>query len=484
MSNKEWFTGDKEGLRQHAERFGKARVVVELVANALDAGGKNIRFSLDPIAGKPRANLLIEDDGEGFLNLSHAYTLFAKSNRRDDAEKRGRFNLGEKLFLSICNNATITSTTGSVVFDEEGRHEHRTRRSSGTILLADVAMTRAEVEETLKVLKQLLVPFEVRLTVNNERLPSRGRHHHFTATLQTDLQDNNGEYTRKTRRSTTVELYPFVAGLDEKPMIYELGIPVVELEGGDRWHINVTQKVPLTMSRDNVPPAYLSYLRALVLNEMKDKLSSEDAAQPWVAEALENTTVSPEAVLAATKLRFGDKFAAATPGYEESNSNAFAMGYTVIPPTGLSANAREKLREIGELQSTKQIAPPKIENIRSYIDPQDYTEAEATCVKFTKHIARCLLGFDIAVWIAEISGGVAACYGRGELTFNVKNVEFAKAYRGQRKDLLDLIIHELGHHYESNHLNYSYHKAVTDLGARMTIHALEFPQDFDIKRWT
>jgi hypothetical protein len=39
-------------------------------------------------------------------DLSHAFTLFAESVKKGDAEKRGRFNLGEKLVLALCDEAT------------------------------------------------------------------------------------------------------------------------------------------------------------------------------------------------------------------------------------------------------------------------------------------------------------------------------------------------------------------------------------------
>ena len=34
--------------------------------------------------------------------------------------KRGRFNLGEKLFLSVCEYATVATTTGTIEFRESG----------------------------------------------------------------------------------------------------------------------------------------------------------------------------------------------------------------------------------------------------------------------------------------------------------------------------------------------------------------------------
>jgi hypothetical protein len=42
-----------------------------------------------------------------------------------------------------------------------------------------------------------------------------------------------------------------------------MGLPVVEIgeTGGDKWHINAMQKVPIGKDRDNVPPAFLTAVR-------------------------------------------------------------------------------------------------------------------------------------------------------------------------------------------------------------------------------
>ena len=86
-------------------------------------------------------------------------------------------------------------------------------------------------------------------------------------------------------------------------MLYEMGIPVVET--GDRYHVDVQQKVPLNMDRDNVTPAYLRLLRAAVLNATHHLLDKEDALQPWVREACSDDRVSVEAVKSVMDMRFG-----------------------------------------------------------------------------------------------------------------------------------------------------------------------------------
>src|SRR5687768_5610372 len=104
-----WFDIDKAGLAAILERRGKAFALFELVQNAWDSGTERVEIRLSPIAGEPYATLEVEDWGEGFADLAHAYTMFARSSRAGNPTKRGRFNLGEKLVLALCRKAAITS---------------------------------------------------------------------------------------------------------------------------------------------------------------------------------------------------------------------------------------------------------------------------------------------------------------------------------------------------------------------------------------
>jgi hypothetical protein len=48
---------------------------------------------------------------------------------------------------------------------------------------------------------------------------------------------------------------------------------------------------------------------------------------------------------------------------------------------------------------------------------------------------------------------------------------------------VDLVIHELGHEYEPNHLSKNYNDALTRLGAAAVMLALENPGLFDLSRF-
>lgn len=110
-----WFEVDKQGLAKILERKGKEFALMELIQNAWDEPGvTKVTASLE-YRGRNRALLVVEDDApEGFQNLSHAFTLFAESVKKANPEQRGRFNLGEKLVLALCDEVTIQTTQGGL----------------------------------------------------------------------------------------------------------------------------------------------------------------------------------------------------------------------------------------------------------------------------------------------------------------------------------------------------------------------------------
>ena len=116
-----WFDVDRKGLAKLLERRGKEFLVFELLQNAWDEDVKVVTAELRRVAGAKRGRRYVlivqDDDPEGFTDLAHAYTLFADSAKKVDVHKRGRFNLGEKLVLALCESATIVTTKGTVQFN-------------------------------------------------------------------------------------------------------------------------------------------------------------------------------------------------------------------------------------------------------------------------------------------------------------------------------------------------------------------------------
>src|SRR6185503_1889316 len=286
------FEVDKQGLAKILERRGKAFVITELWQNAVDEDNvTRIVIDLKRI-GKYHAQLSVADDAPlGFTDLKHAYTLFAESYKKGNALKRGRFDLGEKLVIALCNYAHIITTKGTVVFENGGRRHSAVTTDGGTEFVGRLPMTEEEYEACCREIRRLIVPMNVTTIFNGEELTRRVCLASFPARLLTEIADESG-VLRRTPRDTTVELY--LPRPSEKATIYEMGVPIVE--SGDQYHVNILQRVPLNMDRDNVTPGYLRDIRALALNNASDFMTAEEIKAPWVDDALEDDLTETEAL--------------------------------------------------------------------------------------------------------------------------------------------------------------------------------------------
>ena len=127
--------------------------------------------------------------------------------------------------LALCNEASIVSTKGAVMFDNRGRTAMKARRPRGTEFQGIARITRAELAEIKIGLRKLIAPPHVMTLVNGERLPTRIPLKTIEATLPTEIADDEG-MLRRTARKTTINVYDPLPG--ETAMLFEMGIPVVE----------------------------------------------------------------------------------------------------------------------------------------------------------------------------------------------------------------------------------------------------------------
>jgi len=474
---------DVQGLAKLVERRGKDFAVLELVQNAWDEDVTTVDVELEYL-GHNKARLTVTDDSpEGFRDLSHAFTMFADSYKKDDPNKRGRFNLGEKLVIALSDTVEIRSTKGGVLIDVKNntRKMIRAKRKQGTEFVAVLRMTQAEVNEAEARFHTLIAPEGIATKLNGKTLLPRQPIHTFEATLATEAADAEG-FLRPTRRKATIEVYSPKGG--EAPAIYEMGLPVVATH--DRYHLNIMQKVPLNTDRDNVTPAYLKDLRALVVNEMATRMSAEESSATWVNVALEDDLIEPEAVEEIMTKRFGEKRVAFDPSDLEANKIAASEGYTVVPGRALSRDAWKNVKQYETVQPAGQVTPsPKpyseTGDSRKEIPEEKWTEGMRNVAEFSQMVAEYVLGASVqVVFTSDVTWPYLATYGRGcELTYNKGKLGKAFFENGIDEHVIDLLIHEYGHHYESDHLSRNYYKALTKIGARLMRLALDRPELFE-----
>jgi len=496
----DWFVAHKDGLRQIHERLVDRRgfgvIAGELYQNVADTNATFCKITIKKVTGKPRIIITVEDDGPGFHDLTHAWTIFAPSQKKGDPTKAGRFNVGEKMVLSFAHHAQISTTTGTVEFNDgsnmqpKGRFEFpRRKRERGTIFTAELVCNQERHDQLIAYMRTVIVKPGLKLTVNGgDEVPIRNPIHKFECQLQTEIGDD----LRKTIRSTEVQVYE-TSG-DEVAMLYELGIPVVET--GDRWHYNVQQKVPLNIDRDNVTPAFLRSVRVSVLNEMHRRISKDDTTTTWVEEASSDPKCTDDAAETLRVKKYGEKSVAFDPTNQEANNEAAAHGFTVIPSRGFTSGQRENLKRAGTLQSSSSAFPTAGRGaygeggggIVKIIGEDKWTVGMTLIHDYTKECAKKIMNKQIQVQFVHVDKFEykrwAACYGRGHLngTSTFQYNVFVLGYKWFDKSVTEevdaLMIHEFGHEYESNHLSEEYYNALCMIGAKLKKAVMDDPEWF------
>lgn len=481
MKNKNnWYEVDKDGWFKVIEQKGRGRILSELIQNAWDEDGvTKVTLDITPIPNKPFSTLIITDDSDdGFHDLSHAYTLYAESKKKDDPNKRGRFNVGEKLFLALCRKASIISTKGTVIFSETGnRSQNSKKQEKGTTITAEFRITREQTDEAISYIQTLIPPENITTIINGNILIPRSPIKTVIEQIPTEIADKEGNL-KNTRRKTKIAFYALVG--NEIPTLYEMGIPVVELDEGARWHVNINQKIPLNQDRDNVTPAYRKEIMVILANNMYDFLNESDFVNPLWLGVVEDKRVHDRVYQKSFESRFGTKVVAFDPNDQEANSKAVAEGYIPIYGRQLSKEGWERAKELKLTPSAGKLFPthPAITGIAEPFPLSDWTDAMFFIEKECIRLAGKLIGNSINFTISNMTDCVA-CYDRSnkQLSFSVKMLGskwFDKCMTEIKKDRVSIafhsiLIHELAHEYETNHLSENYYNACCDIGAKLAL---------------
>jgi len=269
------FEVDIKGLR---ELFGSTpawRHAVELVTNVFDEFLGYQEGMVSPTScvvtltkdGNRPAQLTVKDDGGGFKDPTDIYTLFRTTEKRKDPTVSGRFNAGEKQLIAVSREAVIMTRNYTVKFINGVKTvtKHKDpNHHKGTTIEAVLPMVKGDFETALEMLSNVIPPEGINYVVNGEIITRPVAKHQVEVTLPTVvLQEFDGmgiSAMKKTNRKTKVEVFS-----QDKPWLYELGIPVMPLEEtAYSYSLNVNQKIPMSMSRDLVKREYIMRLIGLV----------------------------------------------------------------------------------------------------------------------------------------------------------------------------------------------------------------------------
>jgi hypothetical protein len=466
-----WFEVDREGLRKLLAHRGPEFALFELLQNAWDEPGvTEVEVTVQSTPGRAATAVVSVTDNapNGFATLSHAWTLYAPSAKTADPQQRGRFNQGDKLVLALADEAQITTTTGSVSFDATGRRRSRRRRDVGSQVRVVLRLTRDDQARMVEACQRLLAPAHIATSVNGQLLQPRTplADGSWRATLPTVKADADG-YLRRTRRQTTVTLYEPRRG--ERATLYELGIPVVEI--GDRWHVNIDQKVPLNSDRDNVPPAYLRELRVQVANHTAGLLDPTDATAPWVRQAIGDPRVEATTVQQVLERLYGPKRVAYDPSDPEANKIATGRGYTVVYGGAHSGDEWQQIRRAGALPPAGKVTPsPKVllrPDGKPPIPSDHWTLGMRRLASYTRQLGLELLGFEPTVEFQDLPNEHRAWWGSRTITFNLRRLGRDWPDQATQAEVDALLLHEFAHDRVVDHLARAFPDEVARLGARL-----------------
>jgi hypothetical protein len=462
VKSSSWLEVDKDGLRELQEGKPKSYLVRELVANAWD---EDITFcNINTAYEKGVANISVEDDSpNGFKDLADSYTLFKHTSKRSNPNQRGRFNLGEKQVLSLCHDAKVESTKGTIIFNKDGTRSRSSKHTDkGTKVTVNVKMSRPDYEEIINSLGHYLSPKNILTKINGQTLEYKQPFKTTSATLQTELEEDGA--FRKTQRKTEIEIHR----ISGDSYLYEMQIPVMKIDC--QFSIDIQQKIPLNIDRETVSPAFLKTVFAEVLNATYNDITDEDSSENWIRQASGSERISGNAIAEVTRKRFGEKVLIGNPFDPTANDEAISNGYKVIQSKELSQEERQQLKSKAPIESTtaqfggewvhaKEIAP---------------SAEQAKVASYAIRIHKRLNDIELEVRFVECPEDRThmADYGNHTLTFNVSALPYD--YFKDHLTTTDLILHEIGHEF-GNHTEHRYHEALTRMAQKLLIIALNEP---------
>lgn len=482
---KNWIEVDRKGLADLIINQPKSRIIFELVQNAWDEDGvTRVDVTLRSNGHGTHEVSVIDDSPDGYTDIRHAWVLYAPSKKKADPTRRGRFNSGCKMVLALASSAMVISTQSAVEFTEaNGRRNLRRRREKGTEFVGTFKMSKTEAIEAFGKARRLIPPEGITTTIRYtntgddddsyilaSRKPMRVAEN---VTLPTILADDEG-VLRQRDRQTTVNIYDPNEG--EAPTLYELGIPVLGLDGGEPWHIDVQQRVPLNQDRDNVTPRYLQKVRCAVIGAAHLDLTQETASAQWATDATEDYSCSKDATTAMLDLRFGVKRVAHDLSDPEANLLAAAKGYTVVPGGALTGTQWNNAKYDGLILPAGRVTPsatilsspdgvPSLPPEKWTVDMQAMADyAEQLCVALG---VRETLRVD---WYADMNLGFVGFWDiRGTLGLNKGRMKpvIDGWMDGDVRPFLALLLHEFAHEEESNHLSSKFADEIAALGSRL-----------------
>jgi len=482
ISEGEWLAVSTEGFSEQQRGRPLAHLVKELVQNALDSVGGAGRIELEFTPTGPRtASVRCADDGPGAEDLTQLNVVFV-TGKKDGVTQRGRMGRGFKELLSIATTARVRSRDQELLFTAgDGgmrRVVHRRGMDWHNGFEAAMEIEHDEADKDLAgYFQSFLLPAGVTLLVNGSPVPVRPVHRTVDARLTTE-RFAKGRW-EKPSLATRVHLVAVREG--EAPLIYEMGIPVCEVEWSEPYHCDVQQRCPMNPNRDAVMSGYPARLHKACLPALLPEMTAERALAAWVGEAAQ--TAPNDVQKAVVAKAFGEGVVRAVPvtGKFDHNADAEELGSTVVHSAHMTggfrkllqqqvptaaAVAKEAMQRRAELATDASLGRDDVVALDLAADLPDAQDATRAIMRFG--LEAVLARMDFAQWFGE---AVVECRYRQFRAVPVKvayletiaatwslggTLTLSLAFEGFwdspfERGSFELLLHELAHHEAFHH---------------------------------
>lgn len=462
---KDWLEISTEGFAQRQADRKPEHLLKELVQNALDAvsgsalGEVEIGVEIAKLGRKKVTLVTVTDNGPGISDPSDLRTVFCTS-KTDSFLIRGRLGQGFKEVLCLALEAKICSRNGGLWFHiEKGTRvtdlyqigagptsEYLKYQYPGTRVQMWMDWPESSHPGIIEYLHSLIPPAGTRMKVNGQFIARHTIAHNIECQLRTELFQD-GKWVRRERPGEVDLIHT-----PGTPMIYEMGIPVQEIEWTQPYHINVQMRVPMNPRRDAVAAGYFKDLYRQLLPTLMPKLEPEQLRDEWVSLAVEEAT--PELRKEIVTTAFGESAVRSVPtmGRHDWDSDAREIGLQPINTSLLPKGLRDAATEI--LPTSREAELQRRETVNVAFTKSLDRDADGPIKAFVAWIAQQLVNIPVDVRITPtlvINGNdcVAAWAVGGRLTLNDQARREWEDPMSER--FLGLLVHEVAHENAGHH---------------------------------
>ena len=439
------FEVNTDGFKTQMSEMPLWRLVQEIVSNGFDE--KSITDIVLNINYSPsfdnQINVLIQDNGKGFRNISDVWTLYNPSYKRSNSNQSGRYNLGDKQFFAVARKGHVLSKDDEVSFVKNTRTVSKNDESvNGVEVYGEFDATLFEnetVDSIVNELRKVVVRSGKTYTINGVEVQHKKPIKTFKAKLRTPKAENAKAKLVQIIQETNVSLYHKEP--DTKPVIMELGVPIQELEQNLDWNIDVGQKVPMTTSRDVVSDKYLQHLYSVVLDNSLELINEENASSNWVNDAMKKCD-SESAKTVFEKIYGTDQVMIESSTDFRANERALEHGVVLVKSGTFDSDVMQNLAKDSEVI---RYAGKVFETTFADADEVEMTESLWRFAEIVKDVSYDVTGRKIKCEFFSLVGGCdVANYGHNTISWNVGNLG-KRFFEKWSKGATEILLHELAH---------------------------------------